>query len=172
MDLRSSILEEHSKTQSEKIVRYIGNDPRKFAVLIRLFTGSEYRITQRAGWPLSDCVRANPHLITPHWKKILAMLQREGLHDAVTRNVIRILQYVEIPKKYHGKIMTICFDFIASETAPVAVKAFSLTVLDNLSKSYPGIGPELKLIIEERWPHETAAFHSRGRKILARLERR
>jgi hypothetical protein len=48
----------------------------------------------------------------------------------------------------------------------VAIKAFALTVLQNLSAVYPDIKPELKLIIEERWPHETAAFHSRARKIL------
>jgi hypothetical protein len=32
-------------------------------------------------------------------------------------------------------------------------------------KDYPGIKQELKLIIEERWPYETAAFRSRAKKI-------
>jgi len=52
---------------------------------------------------------------------------------------------------------------------PVVIKAFSLTTLYNLSKFYPEIKNELKLIIQERWDHETAAFKSRGRHILKQL---
>lgn len=65
--------------------------------------------------------------------------------------------------------MNICMDYIASNDEPVAVKAFSLSILQNLSKQYPEIKNEVKLIIEERWPHETAAFHSRAEKFLKTL---
>lgn len=94
------------------------------------------------------------------------LLQKPGLHGAVIRNVVRLLQHVDIPKRYHGQIMSCCFDFVADiETAP-AIKAFSLTILENLSAQYPDIKAELKLVIEERWPYEGAAFRSRAKKIL------
>ncbi|MEI9912474.1 MAG: hypothetical protein WDO71_24170 [Bacteroidota bacterium] len=48
-------------------------------------------------------------------------------------------------------------------------KAFSLTILQNLSRLYPEIRNEIKVIIEERWEHETAAFRSRAKKILKEL---
>jgi hypothetical protein len=64
--------------------------------------------------------------------------------------------------------MNICFEFIASNDTAVAIKAFALTVLQHLSKEYPDIKAELKLVIEERWPYETAAFRSRARKILGK----
>ena len=89
-----------------------------------------------------------------------------GVHNAVTRNIVRILEVAEIPKKYHGKIMSICFDFIQSNETPVAVKAYSLTILQKLAKLYPEIKTELRLIIENRWTHETPAFKSRAKKIL------
>jgi hypothetical protein len=65
--------------------------------------------------------------------------------------------------------MNACFGFIENPTIPIAIKAFSLTTLYNLCKTYPEIKPELKLIIEDRWDTETAAFKSRGKKILANL---
>jgi hypothetical protein len=65
--------------------------------------------------------------------------------------------------------MDICFTYIADPQEKVAVKAFSLTILENLSHQYPEIRNELKLIIEERWEHETAAFRSRAKKILKAL---
>jgi hypothetical protein len=88
------------------------------------------------------------------------------MHDAVKRNTVRLLQDISIPKKYQGEIMSLCFDYISSPTEKIAVKAFSLTVLQNLSKSYPEIKQELKAVIEDRWDYETAAFHSRAKKIL------
>ena len=54
---------------------------------------------------------------------------------------------------------------------PVAIKAFSLTTLFNLSKFYPEVENELKLIIENNWDNETAAFKSRGKKILQLLQK-
>jgi hypothetical protein len=62
--------------------------------------------------------------------------------------------------------MDICLRYISSPDEPVAVKAFSLSILQNLSKLYPEIKNEVKLIIEERSPYETAAFHSRAKKFL------
>ncbi|MCY7309163.1 MAG: hypothetical protein LH619_00155 [Chitinophagaceae bacterium] len=44
-----------------------------------------------------------------------------------------------------------------------------MTVLQNLSKLYPEIKQELKTIIEDRWELETAAFHSRAKKILKEI---
>ena len=65
--------------------------------------------------------------------------------------------------------MNLCFDYLISPDEKPAVKAFSLVVLDNLSKQYPEIKQELKTIIEDRWNFETAAFHSRAKKILNSL---
>ena len=169
MDIRNALITEHTKAQCNRIVDYIGDDKKKFAKLMKAFFQGEYRVTQRASWPMSYCVRNHPRLIFPYFTKLLEELQKPGVHNAVVRNITRLLQDIKIPRRYQGKIMTICFDHISSETVPVAVKAFSLTVLDNLSKEYPEIGSELKLIIEERWDHETPAFKSRAKKILRRL---
>jgi hypothetical protein len=166
MNIRETLLAEHSKKQCDKIVEYIGNDKRRFAALMKLFFEGEYRLTQRAAWPMSYCVGNHPELIEPYYKPLIDNLKKKGLHNAIIRNTVRLLQDVEIPKKYQGKVMSLCFEFIQSHETMVAIKAFSLTILEKLSHSYPEIRPELKLIIEERWEHETPAFRSRAKKIL------
>jgi len=169
MDILHLLKKEHSKKQTDRIVAYIGADKDRFAVLIGLFFAGEYRITQRAAWPLSYCVRAHPDLITPYFKPLLDKLQRKDVPAAVVRNTVRLLQDVTIPKKYQGRVMNTCFDFIQSPETPIAVKAFSLTILSHLSKGYPDIRGELKLIIEEQWEHATPAFRSRAKKVLAQM---
>lgn len=169
IDLEQLLRKEHSKKQTARIVRYIGNDKQHFAMLMKLFFKGEYRITQRAAWPMSYCVRAHPELIRPYFKPLLDNLARKDIHVAVVRNTLRLLQDVEIPKKYHGRVMSTCFDLIQSPGAPIAVKAFSLTILANLASDYPDIGSELRLIIEEQWEHATPAIRSRARKVLGKL---
>lgn len=169
MDLKEAILEEHSKAQTDRIVQYVGQDKKKFNELMKLFLTGDARLQQRAGWPLSYCAQEHPSLVLPHLDKLLALLEDPRVHNAVTRSIVRMLQYVTIPERYQGPVMNCCFDFIASPTQPAAVKAFSLTILEHLADSYPDIIPELKLIIEEQWPHETPAFHVRARRILKKF---
>jgi len=166
MNIRTALLKEHSKKQCTAIVKWVGNDQKRFDELFGLFLNDEYRVVQRAGWPISYCVEAHPGLIKKHFARLIKNLNKKGIHDAVKRNSIRLLQHVDIPEKFHGQIMDICFHYISSPTEAVAIKAFSLTILQNLSKEYPDIKQELKAIIEDRWDSESAAFRSRAKKIL------
>lgn len=169
MDLKAALLKEHSKKQCDQITSFIGNNKKKFAELMSIFFKGEYRVTQRAAWPMSYCVRYHPELIKPYFYRLLKMLDKQETHDSVGRNILRLLQDVEIPKRFHGQVMNKCFEFISSADRPIAFKAFSLTILGNLAKEYPEIKQELKLVVEERWDYETAAFHSRARKLLKHL---
>ncbi|HEV8285252.1 MAG TPA: hypothetical protein VGQ09_13135 [Chitinophagaceae bacterium] len=169
MDLRETILAEHSKANCNKIVKWVGHSQERFDELFNLFLNSEYRINQRAAWPLSYCVIDHPHFIAKHFSKLIKNLHKPGIHDSVKRNTVRLLQHVDIPEKFHGEVMDICFSYISSTDEPVAIKAFSLTILQNLSKHYPEIKNEIKLIIEERWEYETVAFKTRAKKFLKSL---
>jgi hypothetical protein len=166
MDLRETILGEHSKANCTKIVNWVGHSQKRFDELFKLFLKSEYRINQRAAWPLSYCVIDHPAFIPKHFSTLIKNLHKPGIHDSVKRNTVRLLQHIDIPKKFQGDIMDICFRYISSPDEPVAIKAFSLSILQNLSKLYPEIKNEVRLIIEERWEHESAAFRSRAKKFM------
>lgn len=169
MNLHNALEKEHSKEQCDRIVNYIGADKERFAELMKLFFEGEYRINQRAAWPMSYCVRLYPELIQPYFSPLLKNLEKKNLHPAVVRNTLRLLQDVKIPEKFHGRVMSMCFDLIQNPETPIAIKAFGLTVLQNLSGNYPEILTELKLIIEDQWEQATPAFRSRAKKILKGL---
>src|SRR5689334_19715854 len=98
MKLRETILKEHSKANCARIVKWVGNDQKRFDDLFDLFLNDEYRVVQRAAWPVSYCVEDHPAFIKKHFAKLIKNLNKTGVHDAVKRNSIRLLQYVEIPK--------------------------------------------------------------------------
>ncbi len=171
MNIREELLKEknHSKQQALKISEYACSSSKHFAALMQCFLSNNYRLAQRAAWSVSWAAQKKPAIIQPYIKDLIVQLPRKDVHNAVIRNSVRILQKIEIPENLHGELMNYCFDFIESTATPVAIKAFSLATLFNLSKKYPEIKNELKLIIEERWNHETAAFKSRGKMILKKL---
>ena len=163
-------MKEHSLQQAKKIAGYAISSRKNFAALMKCFFYPEYRLSQRAAWAVCHAVEQCPQMIEPYLEALVTQLHRKNLHNAIIRNSVRILQDIEIPEKLHGEVLNICFGFIAEPTTPIAVKAFSLSILDNLGKKYPEILPELKLIIEDRWDNETPAFHSRARKILKKMK--
>lgn len=169
MKLRDELLKEHSKANCMRIVSWIGNSEKRFAELVHLFLNDEYRVVQMAAWPLSYVLEANPGLAGKHLPLLLNNLDKPGLIPAVRRNTIRALQTLPIPEEYHGIVMNHCFNYVSDPTEKPAVKAFSLTVLENLSKIYPDIKGELKLIIESNMENESPAFVSRAKKILKRM---
>ena len=169
MNLREEILKEHSKSHALKIASYACESKSNFKELMQCFLDEEYRLAQRAAWSVSWAAKKKPVMMTPHIKDLVPVLHKENVHDSVIRNSMRVLQEIEIPERFHGEVMDACFRFLEKPSTPVAIKAFSLTTLFNLSKKYPEIKPELKLMIEERLEHETAAFRARAKKILPKL---
>lgn len=170
MDLEKEILKEHSKNQTLKIVRYIGNNPDRFSSLVHLFLNGSHIVTQRASWIVGYCVDAHPYLIEPHLNSVIKNLQKP-VHDAVKRNTLRILRNIEIPKKLYGILTDLCFKFLTSHKEPVAVKVFSMAVLYRITEKEPDLKNELKVIIEDQMPFSSPAFLSRGKKILVLLNK-
>lgn len=171
MKLREEILKEHSKAQCTKIVNWVGDDQQRFDELFHLFLYDEDRIVQRACWPLSYAVIAHPALISKHWTALISNFKKTTLHDAVKRNSLKFMEEIEIPAKYHGVVMDFCFRFLESTTETLAVKVYAMSVLGNLTKKYREIKSELKLMIEDQLPQQTAGFKSRAKKVLKQLEK-
>lgn len=170
MDIRELLLAEHSKEQCTRIADYIGDNQHRFDKLVQIFLNDEYRVVQRAAWPLSICVSRHPQLVAGHLDSIVRNLNKSGIHNAVKRNTVRLLQFIDIPEALHGTVMNKCFDYVADPKEAVAVKAFSLTILQHLAKQYPEIIPEIKLLIEDQLPNQTAAFKSRAKQALSAFD--
>jgi hypothetical protein len=165
------LFREHSKAQRNRIITYIGSNPKRFADLIQVFQDGPYRVTQRAAWPLSHCAALHPKLVQPHLGKLLTFAKKTGVHDAVKRNVVRLLQFIAIPKKYHAKTIDLCFGLLTNPKEPIAARVFAMTVLANLTKQHPLLANEIIPSIETQLPYASAAFRNRGAKVLRELSK-
>lgn len=169
--IRAMLEKERSKAQCDRIVRYVGNDPDRFSELIETFFAGPYRVTQYAAWPLSYVVIAHPELVSRHLGKLIRKLGEPGVHDAVKRNILRFLPAVDIPAKYHEKLIELCFGFLTDRNEAVAIQVFAMEVLSKLITPYPELERELAIILEGELPYATPGYRSRALKILRRIKK-
>jgi hypothetical protein len=165
-DIRSALLEVHSKAQATKIADYIGKDPKRFAELMKCVFGPVYRVSQRAAWPVSHCIERHPELVKPYFNVLIKQLERDDVHVAVRRNVARLLQFVEIPKRYQGRIFDACYNLLADPNETVAVRCFSMSVAAKIAKDEPELMEELRMVATKYPQVATAGFRSRARRVL------
>ena len=170
MDFKEELLREHSRKQAQAIAAAVDGSPVGLLKLVEVYLQGPYRVTQRAAWPLSIVAERKPQMLKPHLSKLISFLRKPGIHDAVKRNTMRLLQFVDIPKKEHGRVADICFTYLTNKKEAVAVKVFAMTVMAKIADDEPELKRELKLIIEDQLPYASAAFHARARKILNSLK--
>jgi len=166
MNIREALLAKRSKALTMRIVRYIGDDRERFAELMNAFFSEPCRATQWSAWPMSYCVQRHPELIVPYLKKLLDHTERDDVQDVVRRNVMRLLQYVEIPERLQGRVYSLCLDLIGDLKQPVAIKAFAVTTARRIADSEPSLMNELALVVKEQLPHNSIAFAKRAREVL------
>ena len=170
MSIKEELLKEHSKANTQKIVRSIGTDQVAFDELMELFFDDDYRVAQRAAWVVSHAVDGHPWLIKNHMHAMIQNLKLK-VHDAVKRNTLRVLQFVDISEEDMGECADLCFGFLRSGSEPIAVRAHAMTVLFNITKVYPELGDELRLAIEDLLPFGSAGIKSRGKRIIRELDK-
>jgi hypothetical protein len=147
MDLKKTLLSEHSKAVTDQIIRYVGSDKIRFNNLMLLFLGNDRVLSQRASWPVGYIGIKHPNLLNPHFKKMIAHLDDPNIHDAIKRNTLRIFETIDIPEKYCSQIFDLCLRFISGELYAIAIRAFAITTATGICKKIPEFKNELKLIL-------------------------
>ncbi len=171
MDLETEILERHSKQQVLRIVSWIGSDKRRFRQLMNLFLHGEYRVTQWAAWVISNCADKHPRLIIPWLTPLFKRMEEPGVHVAVKRNVLHILEWVEIPKSLLGAVVSRCFEYLGSESEAIAVRVYSMAIILRVSKNEPELRNELRASIEQMLPNAGPAIRALARFVFKQLQK-
>ncbi len=171
MDLEAEILKEHSKRQTLRIAKWVGSDAVRFEQLMKLFLHGEPLVVQRAAWIVNHCARACPALIDPWLPAMLKKMTEPNVHEAVPRNVLRILEDRDLPRNLLGKVVTICFNYLGSPDAPIAVRAYSMTILEIAAGKEPALRRELEIVIRQIMADGSPGIQASAKRALSNLAR-
>lgn len=173
MNIFQELERTHSKENSLKIIAYIGDDKEKFSELMDCFfmETKDYRVPQRAAHVVSLSFDQNPEFIQPYIPKLIKHLFIPDLKGALKRNILRIFQFTEVPKKERGKVYDKVCEFLSDPKEEIAIRAFAMTVLYKITTHHPELKPELfttiQFVLEK--PNSSPAIRSRGKHVLSQL---
>ena len=148
------------------------DNPVLLADLVTLSLGDEHPFAMRAARIVSICCQGYPELLTPFRRKIIRQISRVK-NEGALRCILKI--YAEVPMTFttteESVLTNLCFDYLTSQNAAIAIKVFSMEILYRLTSKIPEIGLELYYIIENQMPFASAGYKSKGQKIMKALAR-
>ncbi|MFI5253599.1 MAG: hypothetical protein ACHQQQ_14350 [Bacteroidota bacterium] len=169
-DIEYEILREHSKRQVIKIGALVGNDRRRFAKLMDLFLHGEHQVTQRSVWMVSYCIERHPELLDGWIPAMLEKMQEKGVHNAVPRNVLRILKDADIPRSSLGMVVTLCFSYAINPKLPNAIQVNAMYVLANAAAQEPGLIHEIEETLQHI-PGASPGIRACASKVMKKIQR-
>lgn len=162
---------EHSKQNSLAIRNYLIKNPQELDKFMDIFFGDVYRLSQRAAMVVSALFDYNKEIMQTYIKDMVIKLQEKDLQVAVKRNIVRILQEVEVNDDLLSGLFDRCAFFIQSPAETIAVKAFSMKIMVNICARYPDLKQETYLIIEEeKRRNQAKGIQARSKAMFKRLE--
>ena len=171
MDLKAERIREHladsSRILADLTASMVYDNPALLKSLVEVSLSSGDPHAHRAARVVTICCLEFPEMLKPVSRMIISKL--EGLRSySVLRNYLKL--YAEVPVNLSARekaiLMNGCFGYLTDSKVPVAVKVFSMEILNNLSAEFPDIGRELYNIVEDQYDDGTPGFKSRARKIL------
>ncbi len=168
MNIKVELLREHSKNNAERIAALVCRQPQYFTELFLCLQSDNYRLSQRAAWPLGKIGEQRPELFLPYSEAILQLLEKPP-HPAVARNLYRILQDLSLPEASQSTLFDLAIRDLQDPSSPIAIKVFAMSVASKIAMPYSELRTELILIIEGQLPQASKAYLSRSRRLLPKL---
>ncbi|WP_109830270.1 hypothetical protein [Reichenbachiella versicolor] len=170
MSIISSIIGiEYIKEIDDHLLQEILNAPESISELIDTFLSSDNRVSQRCAHLLSKVCDFSPDYISSYVPRLINVLEQHP-STGVKRNILRIIQFQQVPQRYQGDLVNHCFHYLSSQE-PIAIKVFSMTIIANHCKEHPELAVELRMVINDLMEkNSSAGIQSRGRKTLKQID--
>jgi len=115
--------------------------------LVSLAFEKDHLLSSRAMWVFGHCSDIDYSRTKPFHLKLINNLKQKNLHNGVIRNTLRLFQIHSVPKKTESFMLDKCFEYIKNPSEAIAVRAFAITVVFNISKPYPELLNELLIVL-------------------------
>lgn len=132
--------------KAPELAKYVlKND--KIPELISCAFDADPLLSSRAMWVLGHCSDLDYESIKKYHTRLIKNLERPGLHNGVIRNTLRLYQQHPVPENHHAFMLDKCFAYISDPSEAIAVRAFAIKIVFNISKPYPELISELRAVL-------------------------
>jgi 8-oxo-dGTP diphosphatase len=172
-DLQDLIKRMMSRQEAEWVANLASENHVVFKKLLDYSINGDKKLAFRSSWTLSKVCDKYPELIDPFISDIIIRL-KDIDNESVQRSFLRIISLKDmnsIDKKYHGVLADYCFAKLNSGFSAIAIKAYSMEIIYNLTTIYPELANELVPAIQMLTEDGSAGIYARGKLIMKKINK-
>jgi len=142
---------EHILTNSYKaeMISFLRSHPEYFEEAIRLAVSDKQPYSWRAAWLLWSCMDNNDPRVQKYIKKIIDTLP--ATNDGQQRELLMILQRMELTERYEGKLFDICLTIWEKTGKKPSVRYNAFKVILKIVKKHPDLSGEIMFLTESHY---------------------
>ncbi len=126
-----------------EMMDYLKSHPEDFAEAARLAVAEKQPYSWRAAWLLWSCMEKNDPRLRPHIHEMIEAIT--GKKDGHRREIIKILQMMELSDEQQGLLFNICADIWEKIATSPSVRYQALRFMVAMAKKYPDLANEIIL---------------------------
>ena len=173
----------HTRVKRLLYANLVLDQPELFPKLLEITFMVDNEISTKAAWILEFVCNKNLELLAPHFDLFTLNIKKVYL-DSSVRPIAKICEL--LAKAYFSKtaeviknnlteihierIIETCFDYLINDEK-VAPKASAMTTLFLFGKKHDWVYPELTLIINRDFSHQSAAYKARAKQIMTKIKK-
>lgn len=147
------------------------SNPVLFRKLIDFTEDKDPRIVFRSSWALTKVCDTNPSLFSNYLPVIVRKLLASR-NESAKRSFLKILTLTgtaSLSETDRGQLAELCFSLLRTKDSAIAVKAYSMDVLYEISQDYPEMIHELASVLSLIPDDGSAGIKSKSRSLLKKL---
>lgn len=169
-NLEQLMLDRWNSGEFSQVAKEACQSPDAIAELFELNKHENPKVAWRSAYVIDMIHDLKPQMVTPYLEYMAAKVPEVQNHS-IKRHYLRILAQHDLSELADGKLVDSCFEWLLIRDIPIAVKAHCMTILFNLTQTYPELAPELKTVLEQLIPYGSAGEKNRANKILGQMKK-
>jgi len=131
------------------MISYMAAYPEDFEEAIKLAISEKQPYSWRAAWLLWSCMEENDKRIQEYIKNIISIISTKN--DAHQRELLKILQQMEINEEYEGLLFNLCVTVWEKINKKPSVRFNAFKMIVKIAKNHPDLSHEIVLLTQNQY---------------------
>ncbi|MES2588074.1 MAG: hypothetical protein V4622_03780 [Bacteroidota bacterium] len=142
---------------TEIIPQILANKKLSEDLFLMVQTKMEYPFAEHASWIMIHLCQENPSFVQKHEKRLIDILFDTN-NQTVLRNIVNILNQLELTDYRESELIDLLVDFILDKKNKVALHVYSIYLLIKFIKKYPELKVEIDSVLELKNENASPAY--------------
>ncbi|MCF8240126.1 MAG: hypothetical protein K9J16_01975 [Melioribacteraceae bacterium] len=133
----------------EEMISFLKSHPEHFDEAIQLAISDKQPFAWRAAFLLVGSIEENDNRIQKHIKSIVNCIQEK--EDGHQRELLKILDKVNISEKYEGQVFNICMNLWEQINKQPSVRITAFKFIVKIAKRHPELSKEINFLTQDHY---------------------